>query len=137
MNTLKPRHGTPLKVHQDDTRPGKGNALQAAVASIFGLSLSQVPNFIEMPDGYETAIQKFCQGGGCNCAKVMLADNENVMSEYDQKLCILRGKSPRGNFGHVVVAKIENNRFVMLHDPHPDCSFLDEKEQFVWCMLFW
>lgn len=63
-----------------------------------------------MPYGYETAIQKVCQERGCNCAKVMLADKEDVMRQYDRKRFILLGKSPRENFGHVVVAKIENNR---------------------------
>lgn len=37
---------TPTKVYQDDFRASKGNALQAAVASLFGQSLHDVPNFI-------------------------------------------------------------------------------------------
>ena len=37
---------TPTKVYQDNFSPGKGNALQAAVASMFGQSLHDVPNFI-------------------------------------------------------------------------------------------
>ena len=42
---------TPTKVYQDDFTPAQGNALQAAVASIFGLSLQDVPNFIVMKEG--------------------------------------------------------------------------------------
>jgi hypothetical protein len=38
------------KVYQDDFSPGRGNALQSAVASIFNLALKDVPNFIKMPD---------------------------------------------------------------------------------------
>jgi hypothetical protein len=153
----------PKKVHQDNFSPGRGNALQAAVASIFGLDLSQVPNFIEMPDGYEAAIRLFCQdsgdGGMNNCIKIKLQgqvltssddhdhdhdhddiNRTRVLSEYDGKLCILRGKSPRGDFGHVVVARYrrEGGKFEMVHDPHPKETFLDVggKAGFGWCMFF-
>eukprot|EP00986_Skeletonema_menzelii_P021459 scaffold34623_cov143-Skeletonema_menzelii.AAC.1 len=50
---------TPIKIYQTDFSPGKENALQAAVASIFGLDLSKVPNFIEVPEGYEASIRTF------------------------------------------------------------------------------
>lgn len=128
---------TPIKIHQDDFSPGKGNALQAAVASIFGLDLSKVPNFIEMPEGYEAAIRTFCHDHGSDCIKIALGDGgSECLSEHNGKLCILRGKSPRGDFGHVVVAKREEGAFEMMHDPHPDETFLDEVENFGWCMFF-
>ena len=140
---------TPTKVYQDDFSPAKGNALQAAVASIFGLRLhdDDVPNFIESPFGYEAAIERFYQQrlGGERCVKMQLAADEskkNIPDEdYDNAICILRGKSPRGDFGHVVVARyvssIEGREcFEMLHDPHPDETFLDETEEFGWCMFF-
>lgn len=129
---------TPIKIYQDDFSPGKGNALQAAVASIFGLDLSQVPNFIEIPEGYESAIRTFCHDRGSDCIKIKLSDggSDNILSEYNGKLCILRGKSPRGDFGHVVVAKRKEGAFEMMHDPHPEETFLDEAEGFGWCMFF-
>ncbi len=129
---------TPIKIYQDDFSPGKGNALQAAVASIFGLDLSNVPNFIEMPKGYEAAIHTFCHGRGSNCFKIKLGSDggSEILSKYNGKLCILRGKSPRGDFGHVVVAKREEGAFQMMHDPHPEETFLDEVEGFGWCMFF-
>eukprot|EP00547_Thalassionema_nitzschioides_P002686 CAMPEP_0194213520 /NCGR_PEP_ID=MMETSP0156-20130528/14191_1 /TAXON_ID=33649 /ORGANISM="Thalassionema nitzschioides, Strain L26-B" /LENGTH=134 /DNA_ID=CAMNT_0038941573 /DNA_START=122 /DNA_END=523 /DNA_ORIENTATION=+ len=134
MTTLKQRNNAPLKIHQDDFSPGKGNALQAAVASVFGLQLSEVPNFTEMPEGYEAVIRKFCQEGGSDCVKVPLKDDSSVVlsDDYEQKLCIVRGKSPRGDFGHVVVAKVVEKKFEMMHDPHPDGTFLDEQEKFGW-----
>lgn len=132
---------TPIKIHQTDFSPGKGNALQAAVASIFGLDLSKVPNFIEMPEGYEVSIGTFCQDRGSESIKITLGrgksdSSSDILSEYNGKLCILRGKSPRGNFGHVVVAKRENGVFQMMHDPHPEETFLDEGEDAGWCMFF-
>ena len=131
----------PIKIYQTDFSPGKGNALQAAVASIFGIDLSKVPNFIEMPEGYEAAISTFCHDRGNECIKITLKERKSdgsndVLSEYNGKLCILRGKSPRGDFGHVVVAKRVNGAFQMMHDPHPDETFLDEGEDAGWCMFF-
>jgi hypothetical protein len=143
-------------VHQTDFSPGRGNALQAAVASILGLELNQVPNFIEMPNGYDAAIREFCQEQhGLNCIKINLvvessndsrSDVINIQStavSVGGKLCVLRGKSPRGDFGHVVIAKkrmdntdASNQQFEMIHDPHPDSTFLDESEAFGWCMFF-
>ena len=130
---------TPIKIYQTDFSPGKGNALQAAVASIFGLDLSKVPNFIEVPEGYEASIRTFCHDHGSECIKIALGGGKSVgkiLSEYNGKLCILRGKSPRGDFGHVVVAKRENDAFQMMHDPHPEETFLDEGEDAGWCMFF-
>lgn len=130
----------PMQVHQTDFSPGKGNALQAAVASIFGLDLSDVPNFIEDPRGYEAAIRAFCEDGGSTCIKIKLlgeSADDDLLSKYDGKLSILRGKSPRGDFGHVVVAKRVASEFQLLHDPHPDKSFLDSSvEKPSWCMVF-
>jgi|EP01082_Thalassiosira_pseudonana_P000678 hypothetical protein len=132
-----PFASSPTKVYQDDFSPGKGNALQAAVASLFGLTLMEVPNFIEMPDGYEAAIREFSQRRGFECIKIALGDSKKAADEYVGKHCILRGKSPRGNFGHVVVARYSNgNGFEMVHDPHPEENFLDTSESYGWCMFF-
>mmetsp|Transcript_78007 Transcript_78007/g.158499 ORF Transcript_78007/g.158499 Transcript_78007/m.158499 type:complete len:155 (+) Transcript_78007:176-640(+) len=131
------RGGDPLprRVFQDDFRPGRGNALQAAVASVFGLDLASVPNFAELPGGYEAAVRDFCRDRGRACTKTRLPAG----TSGGGGLCVLRGKSPRGDFGHVVVAR-RNGRasggFEMLHDPHPDGAFLDESEAFGWCMVF-
>jgi hypothetical protein len=132
---------TPPKIYQDDFSPGRGNALQAAVASIFGLSLELVPNFVALPEGYEAAIKKFCEERGTHSVKFNLGNGmpsirEEEDDEFNSRLCLLRGKSPRGDFGHVVVARFVSGEFEMLHDPHPDATFLDAKDPFGWCMFF-
>uniref|UniRef100_A0A7S3QIK3 Peptidase C39-like domain-containing protein n=1 Tax=Chaetoceros debilis TaxID=122233 RepID=A0A7S3QIK3_9STRA len=128
----------PLTIHQDNFDPGKGNALQAAIASLFGLPLGQVPNFIEMPNGYEASINSFSRDGGMVAKKIKLIGSDSCnMSDLKQgELCILRGKSPRGDHGHVVVARWDGSEFIMVHDPHPDGTFLDKVESFGWCMTF-
>lgn len=144
----------PHKVYQDDFRPGRGNALQAAVASIFGLDLGTVPNFVVLPEGYEKAIENFCKERGGTSVKLKLQQQGDdttttTIDGYEGQLCLLRGKSPRGDHGHVVVARrigqgesgestigVRTGGFEMVHDPHPDETFLDESEPFGWCMFF-
>ncbi|KAL7536365.1 hypothetical protein ACHAWF_005444 [Thalassiosira exigua] len=203
----------PRTIYQNNFSPGRGNALQAAVASIFGQTLLDVPNFCELSEGYETAITRFYQHGAEDgkCVKIKLdgprsntnsdgsykaselrylrspEDKEQVAAirekcinkieslmndesisvnrleefnkrldelvgnisskvpkvqldipaEFNDTICILRGKSPRGNFGHVVVAKhIAGGKFEMLHDPHPGGNFLDASESYGWCIFF-
>ena len=134
----------PCKVYQDNFSPGRGNALQAAVASVFGLQLAEVPNFVASPEGYELAIQQFCFDCGRYASlKYSLKDDTldaDSWGKYEGNFCLLRGKSPRGDFGHVVVArKVKKaddgetvSAFEMIHDPHPDETFLDESEPFGW-----
>ena len=60
-----------------------------------------------------------------------------IPDEYNDTICILRGKSPRGDFGHVVVAKyVDGGAFEMVHDPHPCGNFLDKAESYGWCLFF-
>ena len=217
---------TPRRVYQNNFVRGKGNALQAAVASIFGLTLLDVPNFVEMSEMYEVSITNFIRqsGGNGRCVKILLGwspslcnqptthpkpissseiviertleeeqravvikdncinmlnsvlddkrmtigdlegfnrrlkelvqgtllplkcdcipDNTSIPKntipkECDNKICILRGKSPRGDFKHVVVARhIADGKFEMLHDPYPDGDFLDLTQGYDWCLFF-
>jgi hypothetical protein len=123
----------PTAIRQDDFSPAKGNALQACVASLFGQPLKDVPNFIALDCGYQQGIEQYIQESKLDAIKKMC--NE-VSKEVVGKLCILRGKSPRGDFGHVVVARIVKGGFEMVHDPHPDDTFLDPQEAYGWYMLF-
>jgi len=125
----------PSKIYQDDFSPAKGNALQACVASLFGETLKDVPNFIDLDVGYEQGIREYVTAN--SKYTVVKQRHQDTAGTDVGKLCILRGKSPRGDFGHVIVARIEQSRrFQMIHDPHPDATFLDTSENYGWCMLF-
>jgi hypothetical protein len=222
----------PRRVHQTLFDAGNGNALAAAFASIFDLSLSAVPNFLTHEKGYEEGIAEFLtqlhnakqakkdgvmnpgnnaprkqpfspikipisnfafvlknktieddankvdsddedsgdrissSGGGGNNSDSDEEERERnrivekMMSKktfikasvnplYPGHFCILRGKSPRGEHGHVVVARIreewgtgdgenwQESMFELIHDPHPDGSFLDQDLPLnAWAMVF-
>ena len=126
----------PKQVFQDDFTASKGNALQAAVASIFDKALDEVPNFITMKCGYEQGIREYVKDY-YNLEKTKIDSLGKFNDNHLGKICIIRGKSPRGDFGHVVVGKlIADGKFEMIHDPHPDNTFLDDAEPFGWYMIF-
>jgi hypothetical protein len=53
-----------------------------------------------------------------------LRETEPCFAELpDGAICILSGASPRG-INHSVVAMTRDNRFYIVHDPHPDRSGL-------------
>jgi hypothetical protein len=98
----------------------KGNALQACVASIFGASMDNVPNFIEA-DNYADAIADFVYTNyGLTFVKFSQNKNELDFKVQNETWILAAGKSPRGNFKHVVVSKIVDKKITLLHDPYPD-----------------
>lgn len=125
---------------QNDFTPGSGNALQAAVASALGLpGLEGVPNFVAAPEGYEASLVAWLKKRGLGFAKLQLDSDSRLPAGEERAAglaCIVRGTSPRGNFGHVVVGHIgrDGRTVEMAHDPHPDGQML--QPPLVWCALF-
>ena len=147
----------PATVHQTDFTAGSGNALQACVASLFALPLDTVPNFIELAEGYAEGIKAFVAGSfvprkvavgatpdGSGTAPAAGGDSVHgslpLPASDAARLCLLRGTSPRGSFGHVVVARVTQCAppvFEYVCDPHPDGTFLSESlPQNSWAMFF-
>eukprot|EP00039_Didymoeca_costata_P031455 m.34850 g.34850 ORF g.34850 m.34850 type:complete len:145 (+) comp8789_c1_seq1:234-668(+) len=129
------------QLRQDNFSPGKGNALQVCFAAMFGMDIASVPNFIEDDNGYESGIRAFLESEvnehKYTMKKVSPPVFDTDKSENLPKLCILRGKSPRGNHAHVVVAEsLGGDQFKFVMDPHPDNTFLDTAEPFGWAMVF-
>lgn len=109
----------PSRVTQTDATAGSGNALQACVASLLGLALDAVPNFVTFPS-YLDAIRRYLSPR--EARKLALEDGVDLEVG---RLCVLRGQSPRGDFGHVVVARWNGDAFTMEWDPHPDSTGLE------------
>ena len=128
--------------HQTDFTAGSGNALQACIATLFGRPLETVPNFVALACGYEKGIEEFV-APHFDVRKIVFNDvhgDHNRPSVPPNTLVLLRGKSPRGTHGHVVLVKSLCNspdmNFSNVHDPHPDGTFLDPSEAPAWCMVF-
>jgi hypothetical protein len=84
-----------------------GNCQQAAVASLLGLDLSDVPNFIKHPHGFWQSFWEFMAGRGL---VVIELSGERHFDCYH----LAYGPSPRG-ISHAVVYRYGK----LAHDPHP------------------
>ena len=124
-------------VRQTDFTPSKGNALQACIASILGLDLEDVPNFIASEGDLYDALRSFLATKGLGFIKIPL-DEEGCVPFAPGAAnvrCVLAGQSPRGAHKHVVVAEIASSSTtpVPVFDPHPSEQFLSS---FIWVGLF-
>lgn len=50
-----------IKIYQTIIDKGRGNCMQAAIASLFDLNIENVPNFIEYKDGWFSPLYKFLE----------------------------------------------------------------------------
>ena len=122
------------RVDQTEFEANKGNALQACVASALNLTLDKVPNFLADPNGYLAAINTFLAPRRLGFVKVPLKDQKPFYASPGAHIvCILTGKSPRGNHKHCVLARMETEGFELLHDPHPSREMITDYE---WAGLF-
>lgn len=113
-------------IYQTILHPPNGNCLQAAIASIFELQLDDLPNFTEYEDCW-TALDNFLREHDLYAIRVVIDDDRFVPRGYH----LINGKSPRGNYDHVLVAKDGKP----VHDPNKNggctLSSMDEWVLFV------
>ena len=94
----------------------KGNCMQACIASIFEVSLDEIPNF--MRDGeknYLYNLNEWCDEFGIICFDVG-ADGDSSKIFKDMHV-IITGKSPRDESKQHAVIYYNGK---MIHDPHVD-----------------
>lgn len=92
----------------DESNPRKGNCVQAALASLLGLRLTEVPNFVFEHGGqWFGAFRAWLDSRGFD---VMRVDPRCTFTGY----YLVVGESPRGTI-HMVVYRDG----VLHHDPHP------------------
>ena len=101
-----------------------GNCLQACIASLLGMQLSDVPNFVEYDEYWFIKMQEWASELGFS---VLCIDSYPPPDVY----AILCGPSPRGDFSHAVVVGPGNS---LVHDPHPSGEGLADGDR--WCYLF-
>jgi hypothetical protein len=119
----------------------KGDALQACFASLLGLQLSDVPNFILEPD-YLQAIQTYLRKRGLGFLKVSF--DESVRKGFGTLPfnlqgvpCIVVGISPLGGIRQCCVGVANTtNQISVLHDPHPDTDGFVEGSGPIWAGFF-
>jgi hypothetical protein len=93
-----------------------GDCLRACVASLLGLPLADVPHFAQHGHGWWDAWRRWMRHRFTLDVGCLAPDTVRGAG-----LVLARGPSPRGPFGHVVVAEILDGGPALrtVHDPHP------------------
>jgi hypothetical protein len=114
----------------------KGNCFAACIATLLRYPIHDVPNFCaDYPADWWERMQNWLATRGLYAIE-MRVDDKLTLEPMPAVHVILTGKSPRGEFGHCVVGKVNNESspegtIDYVHDPHPDGTFLDGKPNFV------
>jgi len=113
-------------------------AKRKQVATILGLDLAKVPNFIEASADPYDSLRTFLDGYGMGFVKMTLDEQGRFPFHPGGPCdCILAGPSPRGDFRHAVVGRcdLDSRTPVCVFDPHHDDTFFNEKPA-VWAGVF-
>lgn len=101
--------------HTNDGIPG--DCWRAALASLLGLELDDVPHFgLYARQRWWFETRRWLQGRGLDLWYVPLDEDDIPDSVMDDGLVLLAGPSPRGPFSHVAVGHPDGT---VVWDPHP------------------
>ena len=115
------------KVYQTKFGNISGNCFPACVASILEIPLETIPNVCVLGEDWFESFLFWC--GTIGFSYVELFGEYRKMT--DGQLCMVTGKSPRGDFRHCVVGRFEGGKIEIIHDPHPDGTGIDgDAEQY-------
>ena len=95
----------------------KGDCMRACVASIFEMTIDEVPNFMENgPKAYADNLAAWCQAAGLKFLDILI-EHKELMEYILSDHIIATGASPRNpEYNHAVICKDGK----VVHDPHPD-----------------
>lgn len=123
------------KVFQTIIDRGKGNCMQAVVASLFDLKLEQVPNFIELPldSWWEEFERIFEENGHKDISVCVVKDNLNaaksIMNIDGGINGYYYGVINSRTYDGVLHAVVVDSDLKVVHDPNPNqlCLGLEEE----------
>lgn len=104
------------------------NCFQTCVASMFGISIDEVPIGCDGANWDWNSFQDWLADRGLQAIEICLSDDTIIYHVQKPVLCILTGKSPRKNLSglHAVIGEyIGFNEFNMIHDPHESNAWID------------
>ena len=111
---------------------GHGNCWAACLASLLHMDVEMVPNFCGdfAPDWFEKT-QEWLRERGLYCVEISLCQEHQFVIPLPPVHVIITGKSPRGDFNHCIVGRVDGGEIVNAHDPHPDGTFLDGEPKWI------
>lgn len=118
---MKPIHQTQFAASIDDPKT-TGNCWPAAIASVLELELAAVPFFTLDDDWWSATNRWLGERHGFELVSFVWGTGDAAWTPSGYHL--MSGKSPRGDFSHVVVGHAGE----MVHDPHPSGDGLEKLE---------
>ena len=113
-----------------------GNCFATCVACLLDLDPSVVPNFAAKRGDWWASFQDWLVERGYFAIEIDHKNPDEPAAFWPlpgDVLCIINGKSPRGDYTHSVIGKTEvvdaacrQTRFVWVHDPHPSNEWVGE-----------
>lgn len=108
-----------IPIYQTIMKPPLGNCMQACLASLFEVPLEDVPNFMDGP--HDSWWERYCDWMVSNYLLQPLRLNVEGKQGEDEEgtywmprgYHMIQGKSPRGDYDHVVVGY----KGEIVHDP--------------------
>lgn len=123
--------------------PGVGNCLQASVASVLGMSLDEVPDFVNRPEGENKKwfpdLVEWAQRAGRGVCRFNIAGSWDDLPSLHNVWTVVVGKAPRPGPGrdHAVVclANTEGDdvSFKFVHDPSETGVYINDLK---YCFFF-
>jgi hypothetical protein len=106
-----------------------GNCFAACIASLLELPIEEVP-INSGGDDWLPSTQAFLKTKGLFFLEIRLdVAVKYPLYELFDVWCLYYGKSPRGNWSHSIVGKLDMDNgfphFKYIHDPHPDKTYLE------------
>ena len=124
------------KLQQRHTTTELGDCFATCVAMVLDLPQDSVPNFCAGHAGGDwwLVFQGWMAERGLTAINITVSDGVTVSAGLKIRWvaegtpCIFTGQSPRGDWLHSVVAVATGRGcgYELLHDPHPDGTFLDD-----------
>lgn len=123
------------KVYQTVVDPGKGNCMQAAIASLFNKELNEVPNFIELGDEWFLSMDKYYRDNGYPDVTPFHINRGSKKREVEFVKTVLKHDQGVNGFFYAVVpsqtfkgvthAVIVDTNLNIVHDPNPNGKALE------------
>jgi hypothetical protein len=114
------------KVIQTVCDPGKGNCMQAVIASLFEKEMDEVPDFINLGKEWFTAMTQFYRDNGYPEGLMCFDPNERLelvkeVLEYDGGVNgYWSATVPSQTFPNVMHAVVIDKNMNIVHDPNPN-----------------
>lgn len=124
-NETSDRWVTQTVLASDDENAEKGNCFAACVASLLRLPITEVPNFVNDPDGWPENLHGWLRERGMGYLWLIVKDEHGNAARLEELplqlrsmgaigLHLIYGTSPRGHLHSCV-----GDGGVLVHDPHP------------------